>query len=122
MKSEFSTSNFVRISVINWALTLPLLILFAWPYYYTARELGLDISFRYIGAFMFAMPFLLTIIHGHVTMALGTIHRYRYYEWLATKPYTFGLFFHPALVKTRFRLIFLLVSLLFLPFGFALGL
>ena len=93
MKSEFSTSNFVRISVINWALTLPLLILFAWPYYYAARELGLDLSFRYIGAFMFAMPFLLTIIHGHVTMALGSIHRYRYYEWLATKPYTFGLFF-----------------------------
>ena len=89
MKSEFSTSNFIRISVINWALTLPLLILFAWPYYYAARELGLDLSFRYIGAFMFAMPFLLTIIHGHVTMALGSIHRYRYYEWLATKPYTF---------------------------------
>jgi hypothetical protein len=121
MKSEFSASNFVRISVINWALTLPLLILFAWPYYYAARELGLDLSFRYIGAFMFAMPFLLTIIHGHVTMALGSIHRYRYYEWLSTKPYTFGLFFHPTLVKTRFRLIFLLVSLLFLPFGFALG-
>jgi len=54
-------------------------------------------------------------------MALGSYTDTAIMNGLSTIPYTFGLFFHPTLVKTRFRLIFLLVSLLFLPFGFALG-
>tara|TARA_R110002096_G_scaffold97821_2_gene218032 strand:- start:1019 stop:1384 length:366 start_codon:yes stop_codon:yes gene_type:complete len=119
--SELSESNYKRISIINWILSIPLLVLFAWPYYYAAKLLGIDETMRYIGAFIFTIPFVLTILHGHVTMALGSAHRYLYYQWLEIHPFTFGVFFHPITVKTRFRLIFLIVSLLFLPVGYLLG-
>ncbi len=120
--SELSENNYIRIVVINWAICVPLIVLFAWPYYHAAKLVGMDESFRYLGAFMFALPFMITILHGHVTMALGSVHRQHYYTWLKNHPYTFGLFFHPMLVKTRFRIILLLVSLIFLPIGYLLGL
>ncbi len=119
--SELSESNYKRISIINWLLTVPMMVLFAWPYYYAARLVGMDETLRYIGAFMFAVPFMMTILHGHVTMALGSAHRHHYYDWLNANPYTFGLFFHPVTVKTRFRLILLVVSLIFLPVGYLLS-
>lgn len=120
--SELSESNFKRIVVINWLLTIPLLVLFAWPYYYAAKLVGMDESFRYVGAFMFSLPFMATILHGHVTMALGSAHRNHYYDWLNIHPFSFGLFFHPIIVSTRFRMIVLIISLAFLPFGYLLGL
>lgn len=119
--SELNESNYKRISFINWILAVPLIVLFAWPYYYAAKLLGMELIFRYIGAFVFAMPFMLTILHGHVTMALGSVHRHHYYDWLEEKTLTFGLFFHPMLVRTRFRLILLVVSLLLLPVGYLLS-
>lgn len=70
---------------------------------------------------MFAIPFMMTIIHGHVTMALGSSHRNHYYDWLIDHPYTFGLFFHQMMVKTRFRLVLLILSLIFLPVGYLLS-
>ena len=92
--SELSPSNYIRISVINWVLSVPLIVMFAWPYYYAAKLTGMLEAFRYIGAFLFAVPFMLTIIHGHVTMALGSVHRQHYYQWLIDKPYSFGLFYN----------------------------
>lgn len=120
--SELSDSNFKRISLINWVLSVPMIVLFAWPYYYAASQLGMQVSFRYIGAFLFATPFMMTILHGHVTMALGSAHREHYYNWLLDHPYTFGLFFSRLEVSTRFRLILLVISLIFLPAGYLLGL
>lgn len=119
--SELSHTNFIRISLINWILSVPMIVLFAWPYYYAAKLLGMTEIFRYLGAFIFSIPFMITIIHGHVTMALGSPHRDHYYEWLIEHPYTFGLFFNRVIVKTRFRLILLIVSLLFLPVGYLLS-
>lgn len=119
--SEFSNSNFIRISLINWTLSVPMIVLFAWPYYYTAKLIGLAEALRYIGAFVFAIPFMLTIIHGHVTMALGSIHRIHYYSWLKTNPYTFGIFYNEVFISTRFRLILLIISILFLPIGYLLS-
>ena len=120
--SELTESNYKRISIINWLLTVPTMVLFAWPYFYGAGLIGLSDMLRYIGAFFFATPFMLTILHGHVTMALGSVHRHHYYNWMTKeKPLTYGLFFHPNFVKTRFRLILLIVSLLILPVGYLLN-
>ncbi len=119
--SELSHSNFIRISLINWVLSVPMIVLFAWPYYYAAKLVGMTEIFRYIGAFMFSIPFMITILHGHVTMALGSPHRDLYYDWLIENPYTFGIFFSKMMVKTRFRLILLIASLLFLPVGYLLS-
>ncbi|MEX0856635.1 MAG: hypothetical protein WD016_00705 [Balneolaceae bacterium] len=119
--SELNESNYKRISIINWLLTVPLLVLFAWPYYYTAKLLGMDLLLRYIGAFIFAIPFMLTILHGHVTMALGSVHRHHYYIWMEEKNLTYGLFFHPMFVRTRFRLIMMSLGLIFLPVGYLLS-
>lgn len=120
--SELNESNYKRIAIINWTLTVPMMVLFAWPYFFGAGLLGIDLILKYIGAFIFATPFMLTILHGHVTMALGSVHRHHYYEWMTEeKSLTFGLFFHPMFVKTRFRLILLIVSLILLPVGYLIG-
>ena len=117
--SELNESNYRRISIINWGLSVPMMVLFAWPYFYVARLLGINELYGYFGAFIFAIPFMMTILHGHVTMALGSVHRHVYYEWMTEeKPLTYGLFFHPMFVKTRFRLILLIISLLLLPIGY----
>jgi hypothetical protein len=121
--SELNEANYKRIAIINWALTVPMMVLFAWPYFFGAGLLGIDIILKYIGAFIFALPFMLTILHGHVTMALGSVHRHHYYNWMTEeKSLTFGLFFHPMFVKTRFRLILLVISLFLLPIGYLIGL
>ncbi len=102
-------------------LALPTMVLFAWPYFHVSGWLSLDIGLKYIGTFIFAIPFMFTILHGHVTMALGSVHRHLYYEWMTReRPLTFGLFFHPIFVKTRFRLILLIISLILLPLGYLL--
>lgn len=98
--SELSEYNFKRISLINWTLSTPLMFIFGWPYIYAA----------YPGAFFFSLPLLFTILHGHVTMALGSSHRHHYYNWLTDRPYTYGLFFHNLFAKTRFRLTLLATS------------
>ena len=120
--SEFSKSNFQRIYFINLLLGVPLIVLFAWPYYYAAKLIGLMEVFRYLGAFMFSLPFMMTILHGHVTMALGSAHRNHYYQWLMDHPVSYGILFSRLEVSTRFRLILLIISLLFLPVGYLLGL
>lgn len=107
---ELSHRNFFRINLINWSLTLPMLIMFAWPYYLVCRWLGLDEFISYFGALLFAFPFMITILHGHVTMALGAMHRHHYYDWLARSPLTYGFMFHPVMFRTRFRLTLIMIS------------
>lgn len=119
--TELSDSNFKRISLINWTLSVPMLVFFAWPYFYVSQLLHVQETIQMVGSLLFAMPFMMTILHGHVTMALGSAHREHYYHWLYEHPYTFGLFFSRIEVSTRFRLVMLLISLMLLAAGFLLS-
>lgn len=112
MNQELNPKNFRRISIINWLLSAPFFILFAWPYWYIANFAGIEKIIIYTGCIFFSIPFMITILHGHVTMALGEAHRHHYYNWLNEHPLTFGLFFHPFMMRTRFRLILLVISFL----------
>lgn len=112
MNQELNPGNFRRISIINWLLSVPFFLLFAWPYWYIADFAGIEKIITYVGCTFFSVPFMITILHGHVTMALGEAHRHHYYNWLHEKPLTYGLFFHPGMMRTRFRLIFLVISVL----------
>lgn len=116
--SELDISNFKRINLLNWVMALPLIILFAWPYYYVTSLLELQQFIAVLGSLMFSLPFTFTIIHGHVTMALGSMHRHHFYDWLNRYPLSYGFFFHPLFIKTRFRLIVLLISFSILPLGY----
>lgn len=108
---ELSEQNFRRISWINILLTPPLFILFSWPYamiglWFELRELWL-----YTGTFLFAFPLVQTIIHGHVTIALGALQRSHYHEWLKRRKWAMGFWIRPLFFTTRFRLILLILSL-----------
>jgi len=117
MNSELHPKNYKRISLINWLMSVPLVILFAWPYLYVAAFIEAEVNISYLGALLFSLPFSLTILHGHVTMALGSLHRHHYYDWLEKNTLTYGLFFHPVFTRTRFRLILLVISIVFLALG-----
>lgn len=119
--SELNPKNFKRISVINWMLCIPLLLLFTWPYIYIGRYAEMKDFFVYSGAAFFAVPFMITILHGHVTMALGNAHRHHYYKWLNEHPLTHGLLFHSMMMRTRFRLTLLTASLLLFLVGYVLN-
>lgn len=119
-RSELSEQNYKRICLTNWVLSVPMIILFAWPYLYLGRLLDIVEVISYPGSLLFSLSLTITILHGHVTMAVGSPHRKHYYDWLSEHPITYGLLFHPILIKTRFRLIFLVVSLLLLPIGYLL--
>ena len=121
MTQELNPSNFKRISIINWMLSVPFFLLFAWPYWYLANLSGMEQFIVYAGCSLFSIPFMITILHGHVTMALGEAHRHHYYDWLSKKPLTYGLFFHPMMMRTRFRLILLVISILLFVVGFFLS-
>jgi hypothetical protein len=120
MNQELNPKNFRRISIINWLLSVPFFMLFAWPYWYVAGFVGIEKTITYVGCIFFSVPFMVTILHGHVTMALGEAHRHHYYDWLHEKPLTFGLFFHRDMMRTRFRLVLLVISLLLFASGFLL--
>ncbi|MGM0586797.1 MAG: hypothetical protein ACQETE_00140 [Bacteroidota bacterium] len=116
--SELTEENYKRINIINWALLVPIFILFAWPYYYLAEMLDMSRLVMFIGMALFAAPLSITILHGHVTMALGSLHRHHFYDWLVDHPLSYGLFFHPIITRTRFRLILILISFALLPLGY----
>ncbi|MDZ7683112.1 MAG: hypothetical protein U5J63_15750 [Fodinibius sp.] len=118
--SELSPKNFKRICLINWLLSVPFFVLFAWPYWFLANFMGIQEAIAYVGCIFFSVPFMITILHGHVTMALGEAHRKHYYDWLHEHPLTFGLLFHPVMMRTRFRLILLVISGLVFIAGFLL--
>ena len=115
--SELTPENFKRISLFNWIITIPLVILFSWPYLYLGRYVDLATWIIYPGALLFAAPFALTILHGSITLALGSAHRHHYYDWLKEHSLTFGLLFNPVLFTTRFRLILLTCGFLLFLLG-----
>jgi len=116
--TELNEKNYLRICFINWALSVPLLLIFAWPYFLTTELLGIPKIMALPGSIFFALPFMLTLLHGHVTMAVGVVHRIHYYEWLQSFPFTYGLLFHPIIVKTRFRLSLFIASVLLFLAGY----
>lgn len=115
--SELSDRNYRRIAIINWIISLPLLLIFSWPYYFVCEAFNIERVVSYPGSILFAMPFMITIMHGHVTMALGALHRHHYYNWIKNFPLTYGLLFHEILVSTRFRLALFVLSLFIFFFG-----
>lgn len=120
MNQELNPNNYKRIYIINWLLSIPFFLLFSWPYLYIAEFAGIEKTIAYTGCIFFSVPFMITILHGHVTMALGEAHRQHYYDWLSDKPLTYGLLFHPVMMSTRFRLILIAVSFLLFLTGFLL--
>jgi len=118
--SELSEKNFLRICFINWALSVPILLIFAWPYFFMCELLSLPKVVSFPGSILFALPFMLTLLHGHVTMAVGATHRSHYYDWLQNYPFTYGLLFHPMIIKTRFRLVLFFTSVALITIGFLL--
>ncbi|MEX0995076.1 MAG: hypothetical protein WD599_06065 [Balneolaceae bacterium] len=114
---ELNERNYRRIALINWVISLPLLLIFSWPYYFVCQVYNIDPIVSYPGSLLFALPFMITLLHGHVTMALGSLHRHHYYDWLNEKPLTYGLLFHKTLISTRFRLALFVVSLIIFFFG-----
>ena len=115
--SELSVRNYKRIFWINLLISIPLFVFFAWPYYQMGIMLQ-DPDFILIpGMVLFSIAFTFTVLHGHVTMSLGIPHRAHYYQWLINRNWSYGLFFHPIFSRTRFRLILVLTSLIFLSIG-----
>jgi hypothetical protein len=108
--SELSPKNFRRICAINWLFTGPVCLVFGMPYFIVAQQIIKNPYLWLPGALLFSMPFMITVLHGHVTMALGKAHRHHYYEWLMAHPYSYGLGFHPFLISTRFRVAMLVMS------------
>lgn len=115
--SELSESNYRRIAFINWALSVPLLLIFSWPFYFLCELFTITKAIAFPGSIIFGLPFMLTILHGHVTMALGAAHRHHYYSWLREYPLTYGLLFHSIIISTRFRLFLFFVSMILLLLG-----
>lgn len=115
--SELNTGNYKRIFYINCLLSVPLLVLFAWPFLVFSRLLSISPLVFYPGSLLFSFPFMLTILHGHVTLALGSAHRHHYYEWLQNNSLTYGLLYHPMFRRTRFRLVVFALSVMVLASG-----
>lgn len=109
--SELSEENYKHIFWINLILTLPLLLLFSWPYYELGDVVHLSMPLRIIGALCFSAPFTLTILHGNVTKAIGTLHRHHFYIWLKKHYFTYGLCYQPIFSSTRFRLALFAISI-----------
>jgi hypothetical protein len=118
---ELNESNYKRIAFINWSLSVPLLLIFAWPYFFLSELFYIHKAISFPGSILFGLPFMLTILHGHVTMALGAAHRHHYYNWLSSFPFTYGLLFHSVIISTRFRLFLFILSLMLLLTGYLLA-
>ena len=105
---------------INWTLAVPLLMIFSWPYFFLGELFGINKMLSLPGSMLFGLPFMFTILHGHVTMALGAAHRHHYYAWLTHYSLTYGLFFYSIVTSTRFRLILFFSSIVVLVIGYLL--
>jgi hypothetical protein len=116
-QSELNTKNYKRIFYINILLSVPLLVLFAWPFVVFCRLLSVSPLIFYPGSLLFSFPFMLTILHGHVTLALGSAHRHHYYSWLENNTLTYGLLYHPMFSRTRFRLVVFALSVMVMITG-----
>lgn len=110
MAEELKPSNFKRIALINWSLTPLLLFFFAWPFYRLGVIGESPFGLNLVASFLFAFSFSITILHGHVSVAIGSFHRNLYYDWLVHHKWSVGIGFHPIFISTRFRLLLLLLS------------
>lgn len=111
MSQELQPANFKRIALINWSLTPLLLFFFAWPFYRLGVIVGSQHEINILSSFIFATSFTLTILHGHVSVAVGSLHRSVYYNWLEANRNTYGLLFSTLFITTRFRLSLLIVAM-----------
>ena len=111
---ELTVTNFNRIYKLNWIISGPILFMFAWPYYMLSQNLDQQIYFSMVGCFLFSIQFTLTILHGHISVAIGPLHRNNYYKWQQNKKGVAKLAFHPILFSTKTRLILLVLSLILL--------
>lgn len=111
---ELNTANYLRIYRLNWLMCGPLLLLFAWPYVILAELLQVTSLLLVTGSLFFSIPFTLTVLHGHISVAVGPLHRIRYYEWQMNLPGFFKFPFHPILFRTRIRISLVTLSLVFL--------
>ncbi len=116
--SEINEKNFKRIYRINWILCGPLLLIFSWPYLIIGEMAELPLLFLLTGSLFFAVPFTLTVLHGHISVALGTLQRGLYYEWQKKKVGFFKYPFHPVLFMTRMRIVMIGFSLIFFSIGY----
>jgi len=111
-KNELTDQNYKRISIINWCLTPLLMFFFSWPFYRLGLMASSNLFFNYIGSILFALGFSLTILHGHVSVAIGSLHRHLYYEWLTQNRLTYGFLFVNFMTKTSVRLSLIVLALL----------
>jgi TRAP-type mannitol/chloroaromatic compound transport system permease small subunit len=118
MGDELNKANYKRIYKINWLICGPLLLLFAWPYLLLAEMIQVPDLLGLTGSIFFSIPFTLTVLHGHISVAVGSLHRTRYYNWQTNLPGIFKYPFHPVLFRTRIRLAIIGVSLTILFIGF----
>ncbi len=111
MSGEIRDVNFQRISRINWLLTGPLLLFFSWPYLRLAELIGTSAVFALIGCGLFSIAFTLTIVHGHISISVGELHRVEFYRWTRRRHYPWKWFYHPTLFQYSTRLTLLLASI-----------
>jgi hypothetical protein len=116
-KPELNEKNLNRIYRINWVISGPLLVIFIWPYLLLADVLEMNTLYAAIGGFFFAVPFALTVIHGHISIALGTLHRDLYYNWQKRQVGIYKWAFNPIFFTTKMRLFMIIVSIAFLVIG-----
>lgn len=112
MGVEITHRNFTRVSAINWWLTGPSLVFFAWPYLRLSESVGTSELAAMIGAGLFSVSFTLTIVHGHISMAVGELHRVEFHRWTRRRRMPWRLAYHPALFRYRTRLALLALSAL----------
>lgn len=117
VKDELNPKNFVRINRINWVLSPILIFFFGWPFYQVCSILEIAKGYSVLASLFFSFGFMATILHGHVTTAVGSLHRNLYYQWLESHPLTYGLFFHKSLISTRVRILSLFFAFLLLVIG-----
>lgn len=101
--SELSIYNFRRVGIINLLMSIPLFGLFGWISFSLCYALEKNWILSLVAATLCAFPLMLTMLHGHVTMAIGVSHRDHYYQWLNQKTNRWGWFFHPIFISTKFR-------------------
>lgn len=112
MGHEINPRNFRRVSVINWLLTGPSLLFFGWPYLRLSEVLGANDVAAWVGAGLFSISFTLTVVHGHISLAVGDLHRIEFHQWTRKRRHPWRLAYHPVLFQYRTRLALLALSVL----------
>jgi len=112
MGREINPVNFRRVSAINWLLTGPSLVFFGWPYLRLSDSLGTSDVAALVGTGLFSISFTLTVVHGHISLAVGDLHRIEFHQWTRKRRHPWKLAYHPVLFRYRTRLALLALSML----------